>query len=151
MVWSAASARSAIVNAWALSTRISAADAGLAKPMPSAISKLQTAVVVKGGKRIKPSIRRYRSRECFCFRAEAVPIFSRPLILDVLCDSPHCGFCREEIAGAIDGNPLSHGSIGRISFVWRHEDCHLAVLQAPNANALEPVWMPLWIRLESAA
>lgn len=52
------SARSAIVNALALSTRISAADAGLAKPMPSAITKLQTDVVVKGGKRMEPSIRR---------------------------------------------------------------------------------------------
>jgi hypothetical protein len=55
-VCSAASARSAVVNALALSTRISAAHAGLAKPMPSAVSKLQTAVVVKGGKRMEPSI-----------------------------------------------------------------------------------------------
>ena len=82
----------------------------------------------------------------FCFSAEAAAICSRPLILDVLCYPPHCGFCREEIAGTIDGNPFSHGSIGRIGFVRRHEGCHLAVLQAPNANALEPAWMPLWLR-----
>src|SRR5262245_53791256 len=69
-----------------------------------------------------------------------------PLILDVLCYASHCGFCCEEIAGTIDGDPLSHGSLGRISLVRRHEDGHLAVLQAPNANALEPAWMPLWIR-----
>src|SRR5262245_45664375 len=77
---------------------------------------------------------------------EAAAIYSNPLILDVLCYPPHRGFRRKDIAGAIDGNPLAHGSIGRISFVRRHEDCHLAVLQAPNANALEPAWMPLWIR-----
>jgi hypothetical protein len=53
-VCSAASSRSAIVNALALSTRISAPHAGLAKPMPSAISKLQTAVAVKGEKRMEP-------------------------------------------------------------------------------------------------
>jgi hypothetical protein len=41
----------------ALSTRISAAHAGVAKPMLSAISKLQTAVAVKGRKRMEPSIR----------------------------------------------------------------------------------------------
>jgi hypothetical protein len=35
-----------------------ALHAGLAKPMPSAISKLPTAVVVKGGKRMMASIRR---------------------------------------------------------------------------------------------
>src|SRR4029077_5124727 len=81
----------------------------------------------------------------FCFRAEAAAISSRPLVLDLLCYSPDCGFCREEIAGIIDGNPLPHGSIGRISFVRRHQDCHLAVLQASNANALEPAWMPLWL------
>jgi hypothetical protein len=43
-----------MVNALALSTRISALHAGLAKPMPSAISKLQTAVAVKGEKRMEP-------------------------------------------------------------------------------------------------
>src|SRR4030095_6342094 len=33
------------------------------------------------------------------------------------------------------------------SVLWGwDEDCYLAVLQAPNANALEPPWMPLWIR-----
>jgi hypothetical protein len=67
------------------------------------------------------------------------------LLFDVLCYSSHCGFRREEIAGTIDGNPLSHRSIGRISFVCRHEHRHLAVFQAPDTNALEPAWMPLWI------
>src|SRR5262249_49928405 len=77
---------------------------------------------------------------------ESLRICSRPLILDVLCYASHCGFCCEEIAGTIDGDPLSHGSLGRISLVRRHEDGHLAVLQAPNANALEPAGMPLCIR-----
>jgi hypothetical protein len=29
-----------------------------------------------------------------------------------LYNSPHRGFCREEIAGTVDSNPLSHGSVG---------------------------------------
>src|SRR4030095_1395219 len=145
MVCSAASARSAIVNALALSTRISTAHAGLAKPMPSAMSKLQTAVVVKGRKRMEPSIRLRCCRGDFCL-LEAAAICSRPLLLDVLCYPPHCGFCREEIAGTIDGNPLAHGFIGRIGFVRRHENSCPPRLQAPNPNALEPAWMPLRIR-----
>src|ERR1051325_9873859 len=68
------------------------------------------------------------------------------LVLDVLCYASYRGFCREQIARTIDRNPLSHCSIGRIGFVRRHEDCYFAVLQTPDANALEPVRMPLWIR-----
>ena len=68
------------------------------------------------------------------------------LVLDVLCYASNRGFCREQIAGIIDRNPLSHCSIGRIGFVRRHEEGHLAVLQAPNADAFEPARMPLWIR-----
>ena len=69
------------------------------------------------------------------------------LVLDVLCYASDRGFCREQIARIIDRNPLSHCSIGRIGFVRRHEERHLAICQAPNANALEPVRMSLWIRL----
>ena len=47
------------------------------------------------------------------------------LVLDVLCHTPHCGFCGVDIAGRINGDPLSHGSIGRIGLVRRHEGRHL--------------------------
>ena len=47
------------------------------------------------------------------------------LVLDVLCHTPHCGFCGVDIAGRINGGPLSHGSIGRIGLVRRHEGRHL--------------------------
>src|SRR5262249_53806890 len=60
------------------------------------------------------------------------------LFLDVLCHAPHRGFCGVEIAGCIDGNPFSHGAVGRIGLVRRHEHRHLAVLQAADANAPEP-------------
>src|SRR5262249_59625230 len=65
------------------------------------------------------------------------------LILDVLCHAPPRGFCGVQIAGRIDGDPFSHGSFGRIGLVRRNEDRHLAVLQASDANALEPARVPL--------
>src|SRR5215813_1811685 len=63
------------------------------------------------------------------------------LFLDVLCHAPHRGFCGVEIAGCIDGNPFSHGAVGRIGLVRRHEHRHLAVLQAADANAPKPAWV----------
>src|SRR6185369_7726152 len=67
-------------------------------------------------------------------------------IFDVLRYPPHSGFRGENIPGAVDGNSLSHGSLGRVRFVGRHKGHYLAILQAPNANSLEPGWMPLWLR-----
>src|SRR5262245_14667694 len=60
------------------------------------------------------------------------------LVLDVLRHAAHGGFRGEQIAGRIDGNPFSHRTRGRIGLVRRHEDGDLAVLQAADADALQP-------------
>ena len=65
------------------------------------------------------------------------------LIPDVLRHAAHRGFRRVQIAGRIDVDPFSHRSIGGFRLVRRHEDRHLAILQASDANALEPARVPL--------
>src|SRR5262249_49004612 len=60
------------------------------------------------------------------------------LFLHVLRHPPHGRFRGVEITGSIDGDPFSHRSVGSIGLVWRHEHRPLAVLQSPDANALEP-------------
>src|SRR5262245_27472306 len=64
------------------------------------------------------------------------------LVLDVLEHAAHGRFRGEDVAGRVDRDAFAHSALGRIRLVWRHEDRHLAVLQAAAANALEPARMP---------
>src|SRR5262249_43984761 len=65
------------------------------------------------------------------------------LVLDVLEHAPHRSLRGIEGAGRIDGDPFAHGPFGRIGLMRRNEHRHLAVLQAADADALEPARVPL--------
>src|SRR5262249_1369007 len=67
----------------------------------------------------------------------------RRLVPDVLRHAAHRSFCRVQVPGPIDPDPFSHRFIATCRLVRRHEDRPLAVLQASDANALEPAGVPL--------